>query len=158
TVNGGVVIAHGASSPEEGIDADNLSYLTFNGGVIFSSGGAMQQGSSGPRCKQSCEYISGSLSKGYFTVTDASKNVIMSVYVPRAMSQNYSYVSSPDLTKGSTYYYGTQSSAPSNPTDNFSTYYYAGGTVSSLPSSSFSATGGYATVGSSSGGSYGPGR
>ena len=158
-VNGGVMIAHGASSPEEGLDADSNSYLKFNGGAVFTSGG-QQMNSSSPTCTVPVVYIAGSsMSKGYFTVTDANGNVVMSVYVPRAMSQNYSFVSSAGIKSGSTYKYGVLSSAPSNYTSSWGTYYYEGGTVSSTLGSSFTASSGYSTVGStsSSGGGF-PGR
>ncbi len=158
-MNGGVMIAHGASSPEEGLDADSNSYLKFNGGAVFTSGG-QQMNSSSPTCTVPVVYIAGSsMSKGYFTVTDANGNVVMSVYVPRAMSQNYSFVSSAGIKSGSTYKYGILSTAPSNYTSNWGTYYYEGGTVSSTLGSSFTASSGYSTVGSSSssGGGF-PGR
>ena len=136
TVNGGCLIAHGTSSPEEGIDADNNNYLTFNGGLIFTTGGR-QSNSGSPQGKQACNSLSGSVSVGYFTVTDQSGNVVFSSYVPRKMSQNYSYISSPDLKSGTTYKCGVSSSVPSGSTWNWSTYIYKGGTAS--VSSSFTA-------------------
>lgn len=158
-VNGGVMIAHGASSPEEGLDADSNSYLKFNGGAVFTSGG-QQMNSSSPTCTVPVVYLAGSsMSKGYFTVTDANGNVVMSVYVPRAMSQNYSFVSSSGIKSGSTYKYGILSTAPSNYTSSWGTYYYEGGTVSSTLGSSFTASSGYSTTGSTSSSSGGiPGR
>ena len=143
----------------EGLDADSNSYLKFNGGAVFTSGG-QQMNSSSPTCTVPVVYLAGSsMSKGYFTVTDANGNVVMSVYVPRAMSQNYSFVSSSGIKSGSTYKYGVLSSAPSNYTSSWGTYYYEGGTVSSTLGSSFTASSGYSTTGSTSSSSGGiPGR
>jgi len=85
-----------------------------------------------------------SISAGYFAVTNASGSVIMECYVPRSMSQNYSYIVSDKMSSGTTYYYGTTSSAPSSASDSWTTsysygYYYYGGTISK-PSGSFTAS------------------
>ena len=155
-IGGGVLMAQGTTSPDEGIDADNNSFITIKGGTVFSSGG-QQNASGSPSCSQPCVYIQNySLSTGYYTVTDASGNVIMSCKVPRAMSQCYSFVSSSSFTSGGTYKYGVVSSAPASATTSWNPLYYAGGTVSGTLSSSFTAGSGYTSVGTS-GGQTGPG-
>jgi len=141
TISGGVVMAHSTSSPEEGIDCDNMQYVLFQGGTIFSTGGAMGGNSGGsPKLSNVAgTYLSNtSVSQGYFTVTDASGNVIMSCYVPRAMSQNYSYVISDKMSSGTTYYYTNGGSAPTSSTTSWGSYYYYGGSTTK-GSSSFSA-------------------
>lgn len=159
-VNDGVVIAHSASSPEEGFDADNHAYLTFNGGFVFCTGGQQGGGggggwgggwgggggstSSSPSCKQTTLLWNTSASKGYFTLTDKSGKVVMSCYVPRALSTNYSFISAP-MEVNSSYKCGFTSSAPSGATEVFGTYFYADGTASSL-SKSFTASSGYSSL------------
>lgn len=162
--NGGVVMAHSAASPEEGFDADSHANLTFNGGFVFCTGGQQGGGGGGggggrpgpggswgggttgsnPVCSQPTFMWNKAVSVGYFTITDASGKVVMSCYVPRALSTNYSLVSAP-LTEGQTYKYGVVSSAPSGATQVFGKYFYQDGTVSGL-SSSFTAKSGYTTL------------
>lgn len=165
-VNGGVVIAHSATSPEEAFDADNHAYLTFNGGYVFCTGG--QQGGGGraggwpggggggwpggggggsgtPTCTQPTAYWNSAASKGYFTLTDASGKVVMSCYVPRALSTNYSFISAP-MTAGASYKCGYTTSAPTGATEVFGTYFYADGTVSGTLSKSFTAPSGYSAI------------
>lgn len=162
-VNGGVVMTHSASAPEEGFDADNHAYLTFNGGYVFCTGGLQgggggggwggrpggggpggSQSSSNPSCSQPTFMWNTSASKGYFTLADDSGNVVMSCYVPRAMSSNYSIVSAP-MQAGSTYKCGFTTSAPSGATEVFGTYFYADGKAGSL-SKTFTASSGYTSM------------
>lgn len=161
-VNGGVVISHAAGGAEEGFDADNHAYLTFNSGFVFCTGGQQGGGggggrgpgggwpgggggtSSSPSCKQPTMLWSTSASKGYFTLTDKDGKVVMSCYVPRALNQNYSFISAP-VTSGSSYKCGFSTTAPSGATEVFGTLFYADGTASSL-SKSFTATTGYSNL------------
>ena len=155
-MNKGVLIANGKTSPEMGIDSDNNSYITIKGGTIFTSGGQQGGGSSSPSCSQPTLWIQNtSLSAGYFTVTDSNGKVVFAAKVPRAISQDYSLVSSSSFKSGSTYKYGVVSSKPSSATTSWSDYYFEGGTVSGTLSSSFTATSGYQAVGTSSGGNQG---
>lgn len=129
TVKDGVVIAHSASSPEEALDCDNAAYVTISGGAVFTSGGKQGGGSGTPSHTQPLSSLSGgSVGVGYFTVTDSDGNMIMSCYVPRSISQNYSYISHPKLKSGSTYKYGVVTKAPSDASESWSIYYFSGGT------------------------------
>lgn len=160
-VNGGVVITHSAAAPEEGFDADNHAYLTFNGGYVFCTGGLQGGGwragwggpggpgggsgtSSNPTCSQPTFMWNTAASKGYFTVTDANGNVLMSFYVPRALSSNYSMVSGP-MKSGQKYKCGFTTSAPTGAETVFGTLFYSSGTLSGL-SKSFTASEGYFTL------------
>ena len=145
-VNGGALVAHGVKSPEEGIDADNARYLTFTKGTVFSSGG-IQSNSGSPSCSMPVIQLSNySLSKGYFTVTDSTGKVMMSVYVPRSMSACYSYVAA-DFASNTTYSYGVLSSLSDSysPATKWDSYMYWGGTLSGL-SGSFTTSTGYSTA------------
>ena len=149
-INGGVMMGHSTNSPEEGLDADAANRISIKGGVVFTSGGK-QSNSGSPVCGQPClEILGSSLTAGFFTVTDASGNVIMSCKVPRAISNNCSYVSSSLFSSGTTYNYGVISSAPSNPDTYWYGYYYSGGTAS-VGSTSFTAGTGYTSVGTNTG-------
>ncbi|MBO4427430.1 MAG: carbohydrate-binding domain-containing protein [Bacteroidales bacterium] len=136
--SGCTVMAHSTSSPEEGIDADSMSRLTYNGGTVFSSGG-LQGGSSSATMGGSGHYAyktSYSVKAGYFTVVDGSGKVLMSCYVPRDLSQCYSIIASSEFSNGGSYKYANTTSAkPSNPTSNWGKYYYYGGTCSSASTS-----------------------
>ena len=151
-VNGGVLIAHSARSPEEGIDADNETRITFNGGTIFTSGGKQGGGPGGSSsshavCNQPTMHFQNKSwsSTGYFVITDTSGKVIMACKFPRSMSQNYSYASTSLLKNGSSYKYGFTSSAPSSPTTSWSGFYYSGGTAS-VSTGNFTAGSGYKSL------------
>ncbi|MGM9737577.1 MAG: carbohydrate-binding domain-containing protein [Candidatus Cryptobacteroides sp.] len=139
-INAGTVIAHSASGPEEAFDCDSDSRITINGGTIFTSGGSQGGSSSMPSSTVPGLKFSGlSLTTGYFTLTDASSNVIFSMFVPRSISGSNTIITAPELKSGNTYKYGMSgTSAPSGSTSLWGTYYYTGGTAS--VSNSFTAT------------------
>ena len=142
-IQGGIVFAHSGSSPEGAFDCDSDSRITISGGTVFSSGGSMggMGGSSGsPSCTVPALKLSSfSVTAGYFTVTDASSNVVFSTKVPRALSNGLVYVVSPQFKSGSTYKYGMSgTAAPSGSTALWDPYCLTGGTAS--VSSSFTAT------------------
>ncbi|MBQ9475735.1 MAG: carbohydrate-binding domain-containing protein [Bacteroidales bacterium] len=151
-INGGVLMALSARSPEEGIDADNESRITFNGGTIFTSGGMQGGGPGGSSsnhavCNQPPMHFKTKSwsSTGYFVINKSSGNVIMACKFPRSMSQNYSYASSSLFKSGTTYKYGFTSSAPSGATTSWSGYYYSGGSAS-VSTGSFTAGSGYTSL------------
>lgn len=157
-VNGGVVIAHSAASPEEAFDADNHAYLTFNGGYILATGGQQGGGGGGgrpgfggggtsgsnPTCGQPTASWNTSATKGYFILSDSAGNVVMSCYVPRNLSSCYVMFSAP-INAGKTYKCGFSTSVPTGSTSGFGTYFYTGGTAGSL-SKSFTAPTTYGTI------------
>ena len=51
-VSGGMVVADGSFSPEQGMDVDNYSAFTITGGTLFSVGGAMGSSPSMPLGKE----------------------------------------------------------------------------------------------------------
>lgn len=162
-ISGGVVIAHSARSPEEGLDCDNNAYIQFRGGTVFSSGG--QQGGGGfpggggsssstPTCSQPVYYLQGtSVSTGWFTVTDSSGKVLLSAYVPRSLSGSYCFITSPEMVSGGTYKYGNLSSMPDG-TSVWQNKYSEGGSAT-VSAGSWTAGSGYTAGGSSSGGGGG---
>jgi len=130
-VNSGVVIAHAASSPEEGFDADSESRVSINGGTVLTTGGQQGGGGGSASHSQPLVRLSGkTISAGYFTVTDSDGKIVMCCYNPRAMNQSYSYISCPDFQSGTSYKYGVTTQAPTGTTKSWSTWYYYGGKAS----------------------------
>ena len=159
-INGGVVIAHAKGGAEEAFDADANNRVSFNGGVVFGTGGKQGGGggsSSGYSCTQPTVEFQTSVSKGYFVITDASGSVVFCGYVPRSLSGStkagpgmgsssaYIVVSSPLLKSGSTYKYGTVSAKPSGCSEGWPDYYFSNGSAS-VSTGSFSAYSGYFAV------------
>ncbi|MGM9791144.1 MAG: carbohydrate-binding domain-containing protein [Candidatus Cryptobacteroides sp.] len=157
--NGGVVIAHSAGGPENGFDADSNGNLSFNGGMIFCTGGQMGGGGGGrggwgggpgsggsgssPACEQLTYSWTGAAKVGWFTIADNSGKVIMSCYIPRALSSNFSLISAP-LEAGTAYQYGILGAAPAGATEVFGQYFYDSGTATGL--TGFTAGTGYLTL------------
>ncbi|MGM9742710.1 MAG: carbohydrate-binding domain-containing protein [Candidatus Cryptobacteroides sp.] len=137
-IKGGALFAH--SSTEESLDCDSASRITISGGTLFTTAGSSMGSSGTPSCSVPALKLSSlSVTQGYFTLTDASGNVLFSTYVPKAMSSRGTYITSPELKSGNTYKYGISgTSAPSGASSLWGTYYYTGGTAS--VTSSFTAT------------------
>lgn len=111
SINGGVVFAMGTSSPEEGLDTDR-GYIKVSGGYLFTAGG-QQQSSPSVSASQPTAYLgSYSLSKAYYYTLVCGSTNLFTVKAPAAMSQNYSLLSAPGMTTGSTCYLKYGSSAP----------------------------------------------
>ena len=121
-------MAHGTTSPEEPFDCDDHSRIKISGGTVFGTGGVQAGGSF--TSSQYGAVLSTSLSAGYFSVTDASGNVIMCCKVPRSINSTGTLISSPAFKSGGTYKYSLLSSKPTGATTVFDDYYYADGTAS----------------------------
>ncbi len=112
TISGGVVVACGTTQPEDGFDCDQNTF-TITGGTVIGIGG----GTSTPTasaCTQPVAIVGGSsiASGQYITVADATGKNIIAFNVPRNYNQQgYTLlVSSPDMTKGSSYTVSTGAS------------------------------------------------
>ncbi len=129
TINDGVVITSGASSPEAGIDADRYGYL-FKGGVLIATGGAADEKPTSGSVAGTVVY-SGSLSSGQVIhVANSSGTAVLTYKMPRATSTIT--ISSSALTAGTyTLYRGGSVTGGSS----FGGY-YTGGTYSSSGASS----------------------
>lgn len=112
TINGGLVVACGTTSPEEGIDAAEGKTLSINGGTVIGIGGGAEAVSG----TQQKAVLSGvSVSNGsYLTVKDSSGNNLFAFKVPRSYSGATMQVSSQKFTSGSTYTLGTATTASGN--------------------------------------------
>ncbi len=103
--NGGVTLASGTRSPEEGFDCDNYSFV-INGGVLIGTGGAT---SSVTSCSTKYGYGSSVTVSGnnYLTLTDSNGNTFS--YKAPALSGAKVLVSCPNM---STLKNGTTASSP----------------------------------------------
>lgn len=137
-IKSGALFAH--SYTEESLDCDNASRITISGGTLFTTAGSSMGASGSPSCSVPVLKLSSfSVTQGYFTLTDASGNVIFSAYAPKSVTSRGTYITAPELKSGNTYKYGMSgTSAPSGSTSLSGTYYYTGGTAS--VSNSFTAT------------------
>lgn len=157
TVSGGTTIAVGTSQPEEGFDCDENTF-TITGGTLIGLGG----GSSTPTSSTTTQPVflvgGSSLTKNtYFSVNSSTGTNILAFQTPVALNQYTLLVSSPSLSKGSTYTVRTGATVSGG--TNFDGYVtgatVSGGTsLASLTLSSYVTT---SNVSSGMGGNGGPG-
>ncbi|MDE6368444.1 MAG: carbohydrate-binding domain-containing protein [Muribaculaceae bacterium] len=103
-VNGGLVIANGASGPEESFDCDNTSKFLINGGTLIGTGGTFMQTPSSSSKQRVVLYRGLTVSKDdKFAVVDADGNSLIAYQTPRALNSMVLFYSSPDIKAGSTY-------------------------------------------------------
>ena len=107
-VSGGMVVADGSFSPEQGMDVDNYSAFTITGGTLFSVGGAMGSSPSMPLGKETSvpayAWDGAKLEKGnYMSLVDDKGVALYSYKVQRDMNGASCLVASPQLGKGGAY-------------------------------------------------------
>lgn len=135
TINGGVVIANGFHTPEQGIDTDNEGDFTVRGGTILAYGGYMGYSPCTPKGHDTdvCLFSWGGVDaeKGkYFNLADGDGNVLLSYRLPRSLNDAGFLACSPYMRRGKNYsvffsdtvqggepmgcglYYGAVASAP----------------------------------------------
>ena len=119
TIAGGVAVAFGGSGAETGIDIDERHSLKITGGQLFGIGGRIDSSFSG--CTQSYGYTSSSASysTSYIVLTDSSQNPIFAVKSPKTSYSGIVLVSSPTMSKSSTYQIGTATSVSGTAENNF---------------------------------------
>lgn len=107
-VSGGMVVADGSFSPEQGMDVDNYSAFTITGGTLFSVGGAMGLSPSMPLGKETSvpayAWNGSKLEKGnYLSIVDDKGVALYSYKVQRDMNGASCLVVSPQLGKSHGY-------------------------------------------------------
>ena len=107
-VSGGMVVADGSFSPEQGMDVDNYSAFTITGGTLFSVGGAMGSSPSMPLGKETSvpayAWNGSKLEKGnYLSLVDDKGVALYSYKVQRDMNGASCLVVSPQLGKSHGY-------------------------------------------------------
>ena len=102
TINGGQVLSCGATSPEEGFDCDQNTFL-INGGVLVGLGGSTSTpSSSSAQCAAVYSGASGSQGTVY-SVCASDGSHVLSVTIPRQYSSMTMLLSSPLISQGGTY-------------------------------------------------------
>lgn len=100
-INGGVVVAVGAQTPEDGIDCDQNNF-TITGGIILGIGGGSSVPSSTSK-QPSLLYGASCSANKRISLLDGDGNIVLS-YVPEvALNQMTLLLSSPTLAIGTTY-------------------------------------------------------
>lgn len=150
TINGGVLVAISTNgAPEEGLDADNNSYITLTGGYVFS-GGASQGGGGGwgsssssiGSASQAYCLLTSSVSYTtgrYYTIADASGNNIYTFTVPAALSSSLSLISAPTMKSGTSYTIKYSTTAPTDATSEFNGFYFGSSATGTTSVTSFTA-------------------
>lgn len=102
TITGGTIVAVGAGTPEGGIDSDNNTF-TITGGTLVSIGGDTSTPTTS-KCTQPSIIYGGSGTSGkYLGLKNSSGGTVLAYLIPRTYSSMSLLVTSPNLTKGSTY-------------------------------------------------------
>lgn len=104
-VNGGVLVADGSFSPEQGIDTDILTNFTIRGGTVLSVGGAMGPRSALPLGKETTSTVLSwgglDFKKGsYVTIAGANGTGLLSYSLARDLNGGALLVSAPCIGSG----------------------------------------------------------
>ena len=147
TIGDGCVVAFTTrGSPEEAFDCDNNSYITINGSGYAVGAGASQGGGGGWGGSSSSI---GSASQGYALLTSTlsytagryyaimSSNVtsgtpLLTYSFPVGVSSSLSLLTAKGMTRGSTYYLKSTTTAPTDATDSFQGIYLGAENLSGL--------------------------
>lgn len=100
-VTGGVSIASGASSPEEGFDFDTGSFA-ITGGVIVAFGGGESSPTSSMCTQRSVLYSAGSITLGTAYRISSPSGEVMTFKVPRAYTSCKMLLTSPEFKDATT--------------------------------------------------------
>ena len=147
TIGNGAVMAYTTKgSPEEGLDCDNNSYIQITGTGYAISAGASQGGGSSSNsisgAKQGYAFVTSTISYAsgrYYTISDASNNVLVTYSFPTSVSSSLSLFTAKGMTSGTTYYIKYNTSAPTDANTAFHGLYLGSNTVGSNSVTSFSA-------------------
>ncbi len=107
-INGGVLIANGTHTPEQGVDCDIESEYTLRGGLLLSLGGMFGPSPTLPKNRETdvavVAWCGIDVEDGrYFNVADEAGRVLLSYRLPRSLSGAAVVASSPALVKGDKY-------------------------------------------------------
>jgi hypothetical protein len=134
--NGGVVLASGCSSPEEGFDCDNSKFV-INGGLLIGTGGSTSNPTSAKQpytTKSGVQVTSGR----YLSVKASDGTVLFSYRCPVSVSSATVLLSSPDFTANTSYTLVYGATAVSSPTETvFDGVFTRGGTLTGGSTTTF---------------------
>lgn len=152
TVTGGIVIASGGASPDEGFDCDQNTF-TVSGGIVIGTGGATSYPRAGTQ--HSIIYGGSGTSGQYVQLKDPSGEVLITYKIPRTYSSMTILLSHAGIAKSTSGYTLTTGGSLSGGTEVFAGYYtggtFSGGTATAVTTGSSY----YTSAGKTSGG--GPG-
>ncbi len=134
-IYGGVILSSGTSSPEEGVDCDNNTFI-IAGGTLIGTGGATSSPTSASQYYGKLSSVSVSSGK-YLAIKNSKGDVICSYRCPNTVSGATILVSAPELTQSShtLMYNVTSVSSPSATL--FDGVFTIGGTLSGGSSKTF---------------------
>lgn len=156
-VNGGIVIASGSATPEEGLDCDNSQNFIVTGGTLIGTGGAAISTSS-TSTQRSVIYNGVSAKTGeLFVIADAEGNPVLKYELPRTMNGMSLFFSSPDIKTGETYTVYSGGSLSGN-TVNWNGWFDDGTYTAGTELGTFTSNSLTTTVGQSNGPGGGPGN
>jgi hypothetical protein len=98
TINGGVIVAHGAGVPEGGLDNDQNTFAV-NGGTFVALGGRNSSPTASATTQNTVSL--GNISTGLLTIKDNSGNIAIAYEMPETAQAVL--VSSPDFETGVSY-------------------------------------------------------
>ncbi len=152
TVTGGVVIASGTTSPEEGFDCDQNTFK-ITGGILVGTGGSTSTPTSNACTQRSLIYgTTGTSGQLISIVSSDGKTNLLTYRIPRTYSQMTFVFSSPQLASGSYAIYKGGSVSGGTSFYGLSTGgTYSGGTQAAT----FTASSMVTTTGTTSGGGMG---
>lgn len=158
TISGGITIASGTSSPEDGFDCDNNTFK-ITGGILIGTGGGSSTPTSSACTQSTLLWNASSIASGSVVgINDASGGTILMYKIPRQYSNMTLLFSSPDLKQNSTYTIYNGGTVSGSGTE-WHGYYYDGYDYSAgSQSAQFTQTSMITTVGNSGGGGGGGGR
>lgn len=156
-INGGLVIASGSGTPEEGLDCDHSQNFIVTGGTLIGTGGAAISTSSSST-QRSVIYNGVSAKTGeLFVIADPDGGPILKYELPRTMNRMAVFFSSPDIKSGETYTVYSGGSLSGN-TVNWNGWFSDGTYDTGTQLGTFTSNSLTVTVGLSSGPGGGPGN
>lgn len=156
-VNGGLVIASGSATPEEGFDCDNSQNFIVKGGTLIGTGGAAISVSNSST-QRAVIYNGISAKTGeLFVIADADGTPILKYEMPRTMNGLALFFSSPDIKSGASYTVYTGGSLSGN-TINWNGCFDDGNYTAGTQLGTFTSNSITTTVGQGGGPGGGPGN
>jgi hypothetical protein len=150
TINGGLIVAIGASSPECGFDCDNNTFK-ITGGTIFAIAGSTSNPTTSVCTQPIVKYTASVTANSRITITDSNTSPIMSFSVPSGISgSRVMLFTSPKIATGQSYSIYTGGSITNG--DTFKNLTTGGSYTTGTQSTTFTPSSMLTTLGSSNGG------
>ncbi len=153
TVTGGIVIASGTNTPEDGFDCDRNTF-SITEGVLIGTGGSSSTPTSAACTQRSVLYSTSSATSGnLINIQDASGTNVFTYKIPRSYQTMTLLFSSADLKANTNYTIYTGGSISGG--EDFHGYYTGGVYTSGTKATTFTTSSMITTLGNSGGGGGG---